>query len=315
MESLPPARRPLIDFAVVGAQKAGTTTLHRWLASRPDVSMPVQKETRFFSAPEVHAKGSDWYVQQFAGPVGATRGEVEPDYLTHAGAAERLRQDAGDIPIIVLVRDPVERAHSQYRMSVRRGQESLPFSAAIEREIAQLERGDASSEHNNYLDRSRYHKHVSRFAPLFSRLLVVRYEDLFADEVAGREIYEQVVRFSGVGERDEGEYAVGVRENVGHDTRSRLVARAIFDADFARPARRIFKSVVVSQAARRAIQARLARHNVTSFDGETFGDVMRQIPRSGMQFLADDAERLASDYNVETHKWPSVAAWREGRLW
>jgi hypothetical protein len=69
------------SFFVVGAQKAGTTTIHQWLSRQPDVCLPAIKETHFFSHRDRFEKGTAWYLAQFEG--GGTdriRGEIDPDY-------------------------------------------------------------------------------------------------------------------------------------------------------------------------------------------------------------------------------------------
>ena len=101
----------LPKFFVVGAQKAGTTTLHNLLASHPEIYLPRQKETKFFVADERYAEGLSHYeTQYFAEWDGESAvGEVDPDYMYFPQALERMavNLDLREIRFIFLLRNPV----------------------------------------------------------------------------------------------------------------------------------------------------------------------------------------------------------------
>ena len=118
---------------VLGAQKAGTTSLDSWLRLQPEISLPSIKETHYLSDDTRYAKGIDWYVDQFRGS-GNIKVEVDPDYLSERKCPVRAKQLYGNryVPrLVVIIRESVDRAISQWKMSVKRGQENRSFQDAL----------------------------------------------------------------------------------------------------------------------------------------------------------------------------------------
>ncbi|HYJ77188.1 MAG TPA: sulfotransferase [Actinomycetes bacterium] len=110
---------PLPDFVVVGAQKAGTTSLYRMLRKHPQIHMPGTKELHFF---DVHwDRGVQWYSQQFTpGRWQWRRGEATPYYLYRTVVRERMLEVLPKARIVVILRNPVDRAYSHYWHDLRR---------------------------------------------------------------------------------------------------------------------------------------------------------------------------------------------------
>ena len=127
------------DFLIIGAQKAGTTSLFQNLLKHPEVCLPETKELHFFDAN--FYRGPQWYVQQFPSRMNVERkitGEATPYYLFHPRAAERCFALFPDVRLIVMLRNPVDRAFSHYNHSVRSGREQASFSEALGRENSRL---------------------------------------------------------------------------------------------------------------------------------------------------------------------------------
>ena len=133
----------LPDFLIIGAQKAGTTSLASYLAAHPCVVSPTLKEVHFFDLN--YSKGIDWYRSHF--PISRWKrmrrrlrgkplltGDATPYYLFHPRVPFLASQVIPSTRIIVLLRDPVDRAYSHYHHEVRLGKEKLSFEDAIEAE-------------------------------------------------------------------------------------------------------------------------------------------------------------------------------------
>ena len=173
---------PLPNTLIVGAQKAGTTTLHRLLESHPRIFTPRKpQEIHFFDLDENFRRGLSWYRAKFA----AWSGEpivfqTSPLYLYEPAAPERIARFCPEVRIIVLLREPVARAYSHFRHEVRFGWESLPFAEALRRERYRILRGPVARRHYSYADRGRYRRQIGRYLEHFShdRLLFLRWEDL-----------------------------------------------------------------------------------------------------------------------------------------
>ena len=194
--------RLLPDFLLIGAAKAGTTSLYAWLAEHPFVVPAAKKEVHYFDYG--HYQGEDWYRSHF--PSAAEReafvrrhgqpfltGEASPSYLSHRWAQQRVAAELPEARLLVALRNPVDRAYSQYRMSCLEGEEELSFEEAIEREEERLRpelaRVEADPRYNSwpigcwsYLLRSRYAEHLERWLALFprERFCFVRTEDVAA---------------------------------------------------------------------------------------------------------------------------------------
>ncbi len=124
---------PRIDFIVVGAQKAGTTALHEYLASDPNYAVSKTKELHFFDDETCDWSAPDYarYHAQFDWDRPAIRGETTPIYLYWPQSLERIAAYRPDIRLVAMLRDPVERAWSHWKMERSRGVETGDFSWCI----------------------------------------------------------------------------------------------------------------------------------------------------------------------------------------
>lgn len=179
------------DFLILGAQKGGTTALYQYLAHHRAVQSPAMKELHFF---DIHFEnGRNWYESQL-GPEGSgdrLRGECSPYYLFHPLVPARVAEYYPDVRMIVVLRDPIERAFSHYRMMAARGVEELSFSEALSAESRRLEGEEdrmlgepsyRSHAHQclSYRSRGFYAKQLQRWFEAMApeRLLVLFSEDL-----------------------------------------------------------------------------------------------------------------------------------------
>jgi hypothetical protein len=131
------------DCLIIGAAKAGTTSLFNVLAAHPAIAPSTVKETRFFSRDDHFARGLAWYYDTYfrAAPPAAARLEASPAYLTWSDkVAPRIRATVGasSAKFVVILRDPTARAYSHYWHRVRLGHEALPFAEAIRQEPDRL---------------------------------------------------------------------------------------------------------------------------------------------------------------------------------
>ena len=189
---------PLPDFLVLGTQKGGTSFFYRLLTEHALVSGAAAKELHFFD--NKFAEGVGWYRRCFSEGerVNGQRtitGEATPSYLFDPQVPERLARIVPDARLIALLRNPVDRAYSQYQMEVRRGKEARSFEEATEEEMTSVEgQGNTVDVPHAYLRRGLYAKQLERFS-LFAnreRLLVVKSENFFTRRL---EILDRVLTF------------------------------------------------------------------------------------------------------------------------
>lgn len=121
----------MINFAVIGAQKSGTTALFEYLKKHPEIRLPTNKEASYF------LQNSDW--NEFSNlcyekKPGATKtGSVTPQYMCNLSCIERMKAENPEIRIIALLRDPMSRARSHYTMNVRRNKTTNTFLSEVKR--------------------------------------------------------------------------------------------------------------------------------------------------------------------------------------
>jgi len=214
-------------FLIIGAQKAGTTALHYYLARHPSLYSGARKELGYFSHemfrewedhpyrtvfdrlehdsgdPAVHRKGLRWYRSRFPWIRPWRRAlafESTPAYLASEQAPQRIAAYQPDMKLIAILRDPVERAYSAWNMMNKfskppynRLRDERSFETAIEDEFAQMEGAPASGS-KGYLRRGIYHIQIKRYFELFEKknMLILEHRD-FEEETA--RILEQVCDF------------------------------------------------------------------------------------------------------------------------
>jgi hypothetical protein len=182
--------RLLPDFVIIGAAKAGTTSLFDWLSEHPFIAPACQKEVHYFDYN--YFRGEGWYRKHF--PRREERahfatehgrpfitGEASPSYLSHHWVPERLARLLPNARLLVALRNPIDRAYSQYQMSRRENEEPLEsFAEALmveERRLApERARMLANRWYNSwpigcwsYLMRGRYAEQVRRWMEFFPR--------------------------------------------------------------------------------------------------------------------------------------------------
>jgi hypothetical protein len=198
-------------FLIVGVQKGGTTSLFDYLSQHPNISPPFRKEIKFFDYN--HRFGMKWYQANFPLRMKLSKnqsitGEASPNYIFHPNGLARIALTFPDIKIILLLRNPINRAYSHYRRMFVSKRESLTFDEAISMEEERL-RGEAlkiaanprySQEkyfNYSYLSRGRYIEQVGKLFELFPRenVLLLKSEDFYTETAR---IYHQTLSFLGL---------------------------------------------------------------------------------------------------------------------
>lgn len=178
---------PLVTFVIVGVQKGGTTALFDYLGGYPDIALPEVKELHFFDD-----DGQDWsrpdyaaYHACFPDPAGRPCGEATPIYAYWPHSLERIAAYNPAMKLIVVLRDPVERAWSHWRMEYARGVETHPFAWCVRQGRQRLFDADPWGHHRefSYVERGFYGEQMERLLGLFPRaqVLVLRSDELRAD--------------------------------------------------------------------------------------------------------------------------------------
>ena len=214
------AHRPLPDFVILGAQKAGTSSLYARLVTHPRVLPALRKEVHFFDtgAPARADRYRAYFptsreraaVEQQCGAPALT-GEATPYYLFHPAAPARARSVVPDARLIGVLRDPVARAISGYHHAVRFGHERRPIQVALdpdhEERLANaaddgwFDERQSPARLRGYLARGRYAEQLERWWTQYPReqLLIVE-----SSELRTGGAFTRVLEFLGLEEATDG---------------------------------------------------------------------------------------------------------------
>ena len=175
------------NLLIVGAAKAGTTSLHRYLDLHPEIFMSRMKELQLFSRDDWRDR-LGWYREQFPSAV-PVRGEASPVYSMHPwfpSVPERIHEVIPDARLIYLVRDPVERLVAQYVEFYALHLEDRPIEEAL---------SDYDSPSNRFVMASRYALQLDRFREFFSdsQIIVLDQRELLtARSATMRDLFERL---------------------------------------------------------------------------------------------------------------------------
>lgn len=197
-----------MEFLVIGTQKAGTTTLWNLLRDHPQIWLPDAKEAPFFSHTEVYGRGWANYLQRLGVPAGegVLRGTVTPHYMqgwhdaSTRTVVERVAHVLPEVRLIVLLRDPVDRARSQHAMSVARGRERRDVDRALSESLRadKLNEGRVSPDDTNtYVVQGEYGRILGEYLSVFPRsALHIELSDSLSRNPLG--VIRRVLHFLGV---------------------------------------------------------------------------------------------------------------------
>lgn len=220
------------SFIIIGAQKSGTSALHGYLSKHPNIVPATKKEIHFFDKDIAYTRGLGWYHSHFPLPhhlgQGAITSEATPVYLYRPKTARRIHEYDPRIRLITLLRDPVERAYSQwnmYRILLRDNPEFLfqvtrdsdpavrrwadktltqdsfhTFDEGVREELDLIRSSDPNPE-PSYIRRGLYYDQLTRYLKYFDRrqLLIIGSRSLKTEPAS---CLDQVVQFLGMPPHD-----------------------------------------------------------------------------------------------------------------
>ena len=183
-----PTDRPLPDFVVIGAMRAGTTTFHTLLEQTGRVSLSSMKETDFFMTQDRFDRGPDWFRRRFS-DLSRPVGDISPNYTKREifpYVPDRIHATNPDAKLIYIVRDPVARAVSQYRVAQMHHADIPTHDGFLEH-----------SEGRHIVDGSRYAYQLEPYLAFWSidQILILDFDELRANPT---HVLNQTFNFIGV---------------------------------------------------------------------------------------------------------------------
>lgn len=279
--------RQRLSFVVIGAQKAGTTTLHNALRNGGGVLVPQSKEAPFFAVDADYARGEAWFFETHFPNAGSDSilGTVTPHYMYVEPALDRLYEHNPELRVLAILRDPLDRAVSHYVMNRRRGVEGRSIDDA-------LRSAAADDDPHGYLRRGCYGRLLTRWVSRFGidKLLLLDFDWLADDpQLVALSLHESIGAVVDVG--DLGRVANASSRLAGTEPLKQMLGSRPF-----RPLRRL-----VPVRARQAVWLRLE-------SGISVGG--RQRTRPSAEVVGELQTWFASDLDVLAKLWAEAAPGR-----
>ena len=192
------------NFIIAGFPKCGTTSLFHYLKQHPDIFMPNQKELHFFTQPQIfklnkgpkdkvvkqpHIKSEKEYLELFKSVKDEVAvGDASPSYINYPENFGMIKQYLNDPKVIVIVRDPIDRAYSNYLHLKRELRETMDFFSALKNEDNRRE--ESYSDFWYYRFNSTYYKKILMAKKTFSNVLVLTAEEFKRNpEITLKKVY------------------------------------------------------------------------------------------------------------------------------
>lgn len=260
------------NFVCIGAQKAGTTTLADILSLHPDICIPEIKETKFFLFDDEYKNGLEYYTKTYFSSYKNQNavGEFDPDYLLFPFTAERIYKTLGkEIKLIVVLRNPADRAYSHYLMTKRKGLEPLSFTEAIEKESS---RKNSIKEQKifAYLERGFYGAQLQEFLKYFPKenFLFLLFEE---DIIRNREnTISTVQKFLHVNVEA---LNTNIHSNEAGEFKSEAVTNLVRKPNFAK---KIFKKILPSTSVRKNLRKFFLKKNMKAVSSPRLDEQLKK---------------------------------------
>jgi len=171
----------LPDYLIIGAVKSGTTSMYSYLIQHPNIEPALTKQIHFFD--QFYYRGTKWYKSNFPMKLsmnGKITGEATPFYFIHPSAPERIHKLIPNVKLIVMFRNPIDRAFSHYQMEYRHEKEKYTFEEALENENKRLDGhferllNDSNYYNHDFFSHSyrytgMYYDHLKRWMDVFPK--------------------------------------------------------------------------------------------------------------------------------------------------
>jgi len=210
----------------IGAAKAGTTSLYALMQQHPAVATTTIKETNFFSDDAKYSNGFPWFLETYF-PNSVSKQllfEADPGYMCSSTCLERIRACDPQARIVIMLRNPADRAFSQWLYHVQSARSTETFPEALAMEPQRIRTGEAAVRRWGYIERGRYGKHIAQVFDYFPReqTRCVLFERFIRNQ-AGE--FEGLADWLGLPSAS----IAPTTENVTGRPRSALIARVLYD--------------------------------------------------------------------------------------
>jgi hypothetical protein len=284
-----------LSFVCIGVQKAGTTSLHDILKQHPKIGLPDIKEAPFFIDDFKFQKGINNYFKDYfkESDKNLLLGEINPQFCYVPKVAERIKNNFGEVKIIILLRNPVDRAFSHYLMTKRRGLEPLSFEDALlsEKERLGTEHGDLN---HSYISRGNYTNQIERYQKLFGdeNLKVILFDEFIRNTP---KVTREICEFINVEDFD---FDFSIQSNPASESKSKLLGNFLYRPSFIK---RILGRLLLSQKRKDKVALALDKMNLKEAKKESLSNELKQNIYNN--YFQQEIENLEKVLNKDLSNW------------
>ena len=290
----------LPNFLCVGAQKAGTTTLYEVLKQHPDIYLPEVKEPHFFD--EHYTKGVTWYEQTFFKNYQneSAAGEITPAYLYFEEVPQRILETLGpNIKILIIFRNPADRAYSHYLMNKSNGYEAASFEEVMRASQPTAGLTTAEKRMYSYKYRGFYARQLNQYLRLFHKenMHFILFEDLVSDRK--EEVYASILDFLQVKNH---QLDFNIKSNAAKQVRNPLIQKLMNQSPWLST---LAKKLLPDASKRKAIRKSLKNVNQKPYSGPS-NKLSREIREQIIaKYYLEDIKQLEVLINRDLRHWYS----------
>jgi len=263
-------KRKLPNFLIVGAERSGTTSLYYYLMEHPQIFLPKRKECRFFSNMSGNHRGpGDEYMNNsiiknikdykflFEGVSKEKAiGDISPDYLYfYKNSINNINKYLISPKIIIILRDPIKRAYSNYFLHIREGREKLSFEEAIKEDENRRNQNWAWGWY--FVDVGFYYNQVKAYLDNFDQLKVYLYDDLKKDTL---NLVKNIYEFLGVDTLFTPD--INIRYNASGIPKNKFVHKFLKEPNILKNLVKPFAKILIPQEKRRKIIEKIRSRNL-----------------------------------------------------
>ena len=226
------------NYIIAGFPKCGTTSLHHYLSEHPEIFMPEQKELHFFTfkilsklkngpkdelVKETQINSSEKYLSYFQNVKKEIAiGDASPSYINYPSEFLKIKKYLNDPKVIIILRDPINRAYSNYLHLKREHRETMSFEDAIGAEDERIK--NKYSDFWYYKFNSTYYQKIVKAKTTFSNVLILTIEELDKDPII---TMKKVYKFLGVNNNFSFK-TISEKFNVGGNYKKNFATKIIF---------------------------------------------------------------------------------------
>lgn len=296
----------LPNFIIAGFPKCGTTSLYHYLSEHPEIYMPKQKELHYFTYPIISAiingpgdkEANKFHIDNFKDYKNCYKqvseeiavGDTSPSYINHPSCIPKIKTTLGDnTKVIVLVRDPIKRAYSNYLHLKRENRESLTFYEALQAEARRKKEGYADFWY--YTFNSSYYEKIRTFKEEFNSVFVITTEELSKNPEA---ILRKTFRYLEVDETYKPQN-IGKTYNPGGVYKSNFLTNLIFEQNKIRGF--VKKTIPITPGMKHL------KHRIISRYKKITPPIDEQAELYLSDVFIDEVRKLRQEFGIDTSSW------------